>query len=123
MLNRPLHGLKPIIPPRSHRFIGNYVLDTGRVPLRFNSAASAALSSRGHQAVDQVGERELRPERAGIVSAVRELRFNVAPAALGIRFCIFSPRPHGRGYLIAVLRTSVSGRNLLARRLFEVMSP
>ena len=54
----------------------------------FKSAAGAALSSRGRQAVDQGQREELRAERAGIVSAVRELRFNVAPSALGIRFTL-----------------------------------
>jgi len=62
----------------------------GRSSSSVNSAAGAALTSRGRKAVDQAKSEGLRPDRAGIALVLRELHLNVAPSALAIRFSYFS---------------------------------
>jgi hypothetical protein len=65
-----------------------------------NSAEGAAFSSRGRKAVDQNLEIEVE---AGTILRC-EMRSSAAPSALD-HFSFDYPRPYGRGYLMAVLRT------------------
>ncbi len=72
------------------------------IRLMLKSAEGAAFSSRGRKAVDQNLEMKSRPGRAGTLGALKFI--SAAPAALN-HYCFAYPRPHGRGYLMPVLRT------------------
>ena len=88
-----------------NRFNGNYIFDSPPVSFGWclNSAEGAAFSSRGRKAVDQNLENELEARRAGTILR-GEMRSSAAPSALD-HFSFDYPRPDGRGYLMAVLRT------------------